>query len=403
PSSSVMSALRLLALSYLACASAFVVAGVLRAHPDMEHGLQAIARLARDRIVAPTIDQLHQQDALLLDSLDHPAARVALTIMPLAPGEERLLPRKAAAPVAPRSVASVDDRVSQPEYSAGATIAILPDLSPEAAPVPPEPKMIQPEPRFAAPKMPRTAMPQFDIAKADASRTFRIPEPPLPSVAPTTSNRTMAAAQRLKANLSPEMLQNFELFVYVSKADRGPLAQRMFVFRKTANNDLALLYDWAASTGREREEINPRGRRSFTATPAGYYQLDPQRMYRRYRSYTWDQPMPNAMFFNWEREGLQTGLAIHAATGDDIAKLGSRASAGCVHLSPENAATLQQLIRAGYRGQVPRFAYNNSTQTMTNKGGFLHGRDGALRMADGYKVLIEIEDFSGNNVVASLY
>ena len=32
--------------------------------------------------------------------------------------------------------------------------------------------------------------------------------------------------------------------------------------------------------------------------------------------------MPNAMFFNWEREGVQTGLAIHAATGDDIAQAG---------------------------------------------------------------------------------
>ena len=112
--------------------------------------------------------------------------------------------------------------------------------------------------------------------------------------------------------------------------------------------------------------------------------------------------MPNAMFFNWEREGLQTGLAIHAATGDDVEKLGSRASAGCVHLSPENAATLYQLIRSDYRGQVPRFAYNAATQTMTNRGAFLHGRDGALKMADGYKVLINIEDFSGNNVVASL-
>jgi lipoprotein-anchoring transpeptidase ErfK/SrfK len=398
-----MSALRLLALSYLACASAFVVAATLRAHPDLEHGLRNIAQLAQVRIVNPALDQLHQQDALLLDSLDRPPARVALTITPLAPGEERLLPRRAVTPAAPRAVAAVDDRVTQPD--AGTAIAILPDLSPEAAPVPPEPRMVQPETGFAAPKMPRATIPRFDVAKADAPHTdrpnaFRIPEPPSSSMAP---NRAMAAAQRFKANLSPEMLQNFELFVYVSKADRGPLAQRMFVFRKTANNDLALLYDWAASTGREREEINPRGRRSFTATPAGYYQLDPDRMYRRYRSYTWDQPMPNAMFFNWEREGLQTGLAIHAATGDDIAKLGSRASAGCVHLSPENAATLQQLIRTGYRGQVPRFSYNRATQTMTNRGSFLHGRDGALKMADGYKVLIEIEDFSGNNVVASLY
>jgi hypothetical protein len=396
-----MSSLRLLALSYLACASAFVLVGILRAHPDVGRGLVSIAQRAQDRIVAPTLDELHRQDILRLDSLDHPAARAVLTIVPLAPGEERMLPRKPAKPLAPRAVAAADDRLGQPDNSADATIAILPDLSPEAAPVPPMPKMITP--RLASPRMPRATLPEFDIARSDApSRTFRIPEPPPPSMAPATASRATAAALRFKAGLTPEMLQNFELFVYVSKADRGPLAQRMFVFRKTAAGDLALLYDWAASTGRERAEVTPRGRRTFTATPAGYYQLDPDRMYRRYHSWSWDQPMPNAMFFNWEREGLQTGLAIHAATGDDVEKLGSRASAGCVHLSPENAATLYQLIRAGYRGQVPRFAYNAATQTMTNRGAFMHGRDGALKMADGYKVLINIEDFSGNNVVASL-
>jgi lipoprotein-anchoring transpeptidase ErfK/SrfK len=395
-----MSSLRLLALSYLACASAFVVAGALRAHPELGRSLQSAAHLAQDRVVNPVLDRLRGQDALLLGTLDHPAARAVLTIAPLSPGEERLLPRKPATPLVPRSVAAVDDRMTQPEYSASATVAILPDLSPEAAPVPPEPKML--EPRFAAPQTPRVTLPTFDIAKGDAPpKAFRIPEPPPPSVAPS-GDRATAAALRLKAGLSPEMQQNFELFVYVSKAARGPLAQRMYVFRKTATGGLALLYDWAASTGREREEVTPRGRRTFTATPAGYYQLDPDRMYRRYHSWSWDQPMPNAMFFNWEREGLQTGLAIHAATGDDVEKLGSRASAGCVHLSPQNAATLYQLIRSSYRGQVPRFAYNAATQTMTNRGAFMHGRDGELKLADGYKVLINIEDFSGNNVVASL-
>lgn len=401
-----MSALRLLALSYLACASAFVVAATLRANPDLGQGLQSLAQLAHEKILSPTLDQLHRQDALLLDSLDPPAARYTLTITPLAPGEERTLPRKAAAPMAPRAVASADDRITQPEYAASATIAIMPDLSPEAAPVPPEPEMVQPDPRFVSPKVPRAAIPRYDVAQAapkseasvaPKSQPFQIPEPPS-----VMSARASAAALRLKAGLSPEMLKNFELFLYVSKADRGPLAQRMYVFRKTAGNDLALLYDWAASTGRERDEVNPHGRRSFTSTPAGYYQFDPDRMYRRYRSWSWDQPMPNAMFFNWEREGLKTGLAIHAASGEGVASLGNRASAGCVHLSPENATTLYQLVRADYRGKVPRFAYNSKTQTMTNRGGFMHGRDGALKMADGYKVLIHIEDFGGNNVVASL-
>ena len=39
---------------------------------------------------------------------------------------------------------------------------------------------------------------------------------------------------RLKENLTPEMLKNFSLFLYVSKASDGPLAQRLYVFRKNA-------------------------------------------------------------------------------------------------------------------------------------------------------------------------
>ncbi len=266
-----------------------------------------------------------------------------------------------------------------------------------------------PEPKLAAPRMPRAPAPDIRIAKSPESRapqkqaasTWRIPEPPLPDA--PSGPRAMAASMRLKAGLSQDMLNNFDLFLYVSKAASGPLAQRMYVFKKAQGDTLALAYDWAASTGREKSETNARGRPSFTATPAGYYQLDPKRMYRRYRSYSWDQPMPNAMFFNWERQGLQTGLAIHAASGENIAKLGQRNSAGCIHLSPENAETLQSLIRANYRGQVPRFAYNASTRTMSNKGALMVGRDGNLRMTDGYRVLIVIEDYGGKDMVAALF
>jgi len=377
-----MSALRILALSYLAAASVFVMGATLVAHPELARGLGAMVRMARDNVLAPAWERARRQDARLLDSLDHPAT-VRLALAPLKPGEERLLPRRDHAPApAPRDVAPADDRLTQPEYSASATLTILPDLSPEAAPVPPEPKLVLPVPRLPSPRMPRIAPPEFDIARA-----------------PVTS-RAMAVSLRLRSTLTPEMLDNFDLFIFVSKAERGPAAQRMYVYKKE-HGALTLLHDWAASTGRERNEISPRGRSSFTSTPAGFYQLDPDRMYRRYHSYSWDQDMPWSMFFNWERQGMRTGLAIHSAVGGDIQKLGSRASAGCVHLAPENAQTLYHLIRGGYRGAVPRFAYNDATQTMSNKGGFAHRRDGGLKMAEGYRVLIDIEDYAGREVVAA--
>jgi hypothetical protein len=356
-----MSALRILALSYLASASVFVVAATLVTHPDMTRQVASVARMFRDQAPAEYVSPV-----------------VRLTMAP-----------QAEAPAPHHLVKPTDDRLTDPDFSASAGVTILPDLSPESAPVPAEPRMIRP---------PVAQVPQFDIARAEPS--FKIPEPP--PLAPVAHSRAEAALLRLKSTLTPEMLQNFDLFLYVSKADHGPLAQRMLVFRKTGQGNLDLLYDWVASTGREQNEVSPRGKSTFTATPTGFYELDPERMYRRYHSYSWDQDMPHAMFFNWERQGLQTGLAIHAATGDDIARLGQRASAGCVHLSPENAATLYELIRADYRGDVPRFAYNYDTETMSNRGDFLHRPDGSVKMTDGYRVLVEIEDVGGEKLIASL-
>ena len=365
-----MSALRILALSYLASASVFVVAATLVAHPEMTQQLGAAARRA---VALAGTGHVPVRPA---PSGDGPVVR--LTLAP-----DALSPPPALAP--PRAVAATDDRIAAADGAAQLTI--LPDLSPESAPVPPDT-------HFASPQVPRAP----DIHIARDAPAFQIPEPPPLSMAPA-GERGALAARRMLASLTPEMARNFDLFLYVSKAERGPLAQRLYVFRKEGES-LNLLYDWAASTGREQDEISPRGRYSFTATPKGFYELDPDRMYRRYHSYSWDQDMPHAMFFNWERRGMQTGLAIHSATGDDIAKLGRRASAGCVHLSPENAQTLFNLIKSDYRGPVPRFAYNAETQTMSNTGAFAHRRDGSLKMADGYRVLVNIEDFGGNTVTA---
>jgi hypothetical protein len=113
--------------------------------------------------------------------------------------------------------------------------------------------------------------------------------------------------------------------------------------------------------------------------------------------------MPYAMFFNWEHDGLQTGLAIHSATGDDVALLGNRASAGCVRLAPQNARLLFRLIRKDYSGLAPRFAYDRRTATMHNDGLLMHDAEGNLKYAEGYKVLVVIENNGGDNIVAALF
>jgi len=342
-----MSALRLLALSYLASAAVFVVTAAVVTHPDW---------------VRPAVPH-------------EPVVRLTLT----PPGPNDI-------PVQPKTKPQARHKQEAGAQAANPTAPmptrVLPDLSPESAPVPAEPKLVKPNP----------------IAPADVRSELK--SAPAPVIPVPAHDRLKAAAFRLSDKLTAEMVGHFDLILYVSKANSGPLAQHMVVFRNS-EGVLTPIHDWKVSTGREQDEISPRGRSTFTATPKGFYEFDPDRMYRAYHSWNWDRDMPHAMFFNWERRGVQTGLAIHAATGEDIAKLGNRASAGCVHLAPENARLLYHLVQ-GHEGRVPRFAYSADTETMSNSGNFMHDRKGRLKMAEGYRVLVMIDDYVGDDRLAAL-
>jgi L,D-transpeptidase catalytic domain len=212
-------------------------------------------------------------------------------------------------------------------------------------------------------------------------------------------------ADRLRNRLSRDLYAHFDLFLYVSKSDDGPLAQHMYVFAKEggAKNALSLLHDWPVSTGRERMETDLHGVKMSTATPAGYYQLDPKRFYRRYTSRQWGKPMPNSMFFDWMVGGYRTGLAIHGVTDpEEVAALGMRYSAGCVHLPPESASALFEMIRKEYRGNVPQFAYNARAKTISNDGKLARDAKGKLNMTEGYRVLVVIENYGGPSMMTQL-
>jgi len=369
-----MSGLRKIAVCYLVSVSAFGLAAGLRAWPDMA---DQAGRLFDRQIWRPAAEALARADRALLDAPES-RPRVVLALTPPPPASPP--PR----PADERTFAHVDlPRIARPalapspdvQLALDAPIAIAPDLSP------------------------RPVIPQAEVRAAPKPAPQIVQAAPLPDR--TLTPEQARARARLAATLTTDMRENFGLFIFVSKAAKGPLAQRAYIFKQD-HGALTLLYDWAASTGREKPEKDAQGDPAFTATPAGLYQFDPGRMYRQYHSTNWDQDMPNAMFFNWQRDGVQTGLAIHAATGDDVARLGTRASAGCVHLSPENARTLFELVKNEYRGAVPRFAIDAS-DTMSSRGKFSRRPDGSLRMADGYRVLIDIENYSGadgNDAVA---
>src|SRR5579885_200149 len=262
------------------------------------------------------------------------------------------------------------------------------------------------EPRVTAgatPPRPRVDLELAPQTTAPPQTTSSIPNPPAADNHQPSPAELARVSDRLRDSLTAEMLANFDLFLYVSKAESGPWAQRMYVFDKKADGNLVMLYNWPVSTGREKVEYNAAGLRLPSYTPTGYYELDPRRFYTHYNSIQWNQPMPYAMFFNWVHDGAKTGLAIHGATGSDIALLGTRASAGCVRLAPQNAQLLFNLIRNHYKGDVPLFDFDRRTATMANNGLLLHDASGHLEYAHGYRVLVFIENFGGENVVAALF
>jgi len=373
-----MSALRKLSVVYVLCALAFSVQISLDRNPALDKASRAAVasglQAARTYVVVPASgffrDAGHQV-ADLISGAPKPAAR-----QPAPPSHDLALvkphPRALPAPRAPVLATPQPPDVAPPDI----------DVAKEAPPAE------APEPAAAPPPRPELAL---------------VPPPPPPSSAAVSPADIVRVSMRLKESLTREMFQNFSLFLYVSKADTGPWAQHMYVFKKDDAGNLAMLYNWPASTGREKDEIAPNGTRQPSFTPRGYYQLDPGRMYKVHYSGQWHEPMPHAMFFNWEHDGLQTGLAIHGAVGLEVSQLGSRASAGCIRIAPENAALLFNLIRADYKGLTPRFAYDRRTATMSNDGLFMHDPAGNLQMAQGYRVLVFVENYGGENVVAALY
>jgi lipoprotein-anchoring transpeptidase ErfK/SrfK len=395
-----MLGLRRLAKIYLTAASSFAVAIVLSQHPTLYHASKVTARFIG----------IHGAEAA-----------VALNDHILRPGwhsfEQRIAEEMKPSPNAPR-MAQVAIPQSVTPRRATTTHAQI-----QARNAPPvlRPLIVEPSPSdVRAPSIQSPPVseqlannipmaPKMTLAPEAAQTSTQKPalpptnNSPLLDVVPPSPAELTRVALHVKDSLTSDMLANFDLFLFVSKAENGPVGQRMYVLQKQPGGDLAMLYNWPVSTGREKFEIAPNGTKAPTFTPAGYYELDPKRMYVKHYSGQWHQPMPHAMFFSWMDHGYETGLAIHGAAPEDIKFLGSRSSAGCVHLAPQNAALLFNLIRTQYKGQVPKFAYDKHTATMASDGVLMHDASGNLKMAQGYKVLVFIENYGGENVVAALF
>ena len=245
-------------------------------------------------------------------------------------------------------------------------------------------------------------------AAGQAAISYAKPEK---DISPTPLSMTSPDVQllwsRLKSGLSPQLYTAFDLFIYVNKADQGPWAQHLYAFAKpsgaSTRPEMILMLDAPVSTGRERIEQAKNGERVSTATPAGFYELDPDRFETGHRSRQWQEDMPNAMFFNWDKNGARTGIAIHGVTdASSVAALGHRASAGCIQLSLDASRVLMDLVRDDFEGDVPVFAHDKKTHATTTTGEFARDAKGQVAMTHGYRALVIVEDLENGPVTSQL-
>lgn len=150
----------------------------------------------------------------------------------------------------------------------------------------------------------------------------------------------------MKAILTPglnregiaEAVKNHRLVIAVNKAAKGPDAQTLTMYE----NGVEILKE-KISTGREKEEKAKSGRVYLSTTPKGFFR--PTKIYRDYLSYTWNAPMPNAVFFIG-------GIAIHATTPSHYKELGTRASGGCVRTVNETSRLIREKVMDSGKGSA---------------------------------------------------
>lgn len=220
-----------------------------------------------------------------------------------------------------------------------------------------------------------------------------------PGLSFVADGKLIAPANRsgFVAKVTPELLQHYELILFVNKSKSGPFAQRLIWLKPGDPQDRTKPWEatkiWKISTGRERQE-----KEAFTTTPPGIFNLHPTRQIKDYRSRLYKgAKMPYSVFLDYRtltRKGY--GIAFHAtgATG----QLGSRASGGCIRLRMKNARNLFETLRSDYRGRVP--VMEMAADGKWNlEGRMAYDERGLPIMINGLKALVIIEE--SENLVAS--
>lgn len=142
------------------------------------------------------------------------------------------------------------------------------------------------------------------------------------------SNQKNSSVEKQRLKFNEDIINQAQVVIVVNRAPKDSIegAQTLKMYHNGV-----LVKDVLISTGRWGK-----------ATPVGYFRpifTNHVRIYKNYFSGAYSgSPMKWAVFFNG-------GIAIHSTTQSNYKKLGSRASAGCIRMTMEDAKEVNELIR----------------------------------------------------------
>lgn len=152
-------------------------------------------------------------------------------------------------------------------------------------------------------------------------------------------NANVSGADKAAGSNLNQVISDNRVVIVINKAKVGAEAQTLKLFENGVE-----VMKIKVSTGKEERVVSTSGRTYVSTTPVGFYR--PTKMYTDYLSYTWNAPMPNAVFFIG-------GIAIHATGSSNYAKLGTRASGGCVRTTLADSKKIRELVMESGKGSAP--------------------------------------------------
>lgn len=175
-------------------------------------------------------------------------------------------------------------------------------------------------------------------------------------------------------------LKEFTNVIVINKAGEGSDKQTLRLFQNGKLKEFTRI-----SSGRENFEkgctINQIPKRDhcsrrayWSTTPVGYFDVD--KLDKNYFSNLWETWMPYAVFF-------QDGIATHQAPAGTEAKLGNRASGGCVRLHPSMAPVIYYHVEKADKGLVPKVLRNGDVAKTAQ---------GDIIRQQGYKTLVIVHN-----------